>query len=255
MGCDMAGTVQATGRSAAKFKTGDQVYCDLSDYRFGGFAEYVCVKESALARKPASMTFEQAASIPHAAELALQAIHAAPTLRKGQHVLVNGAGGGVGTLLVQLLKPYQVEVTGVDCEEKLELLREVGYDAVVQYPKQDFTKLAKQYDLIIDTKTYLPALAYQRALKPDGCYITVGGKRLLRFVLAAKILNLFSRKCLKVLALKPNKNLERINEIFESGQLTPVIDSVFPFTEIPQAMTRFIRAEHKGKIVIQVCSE
>ena len=252
MGCDMAGRVEAVGSSASAFRPGDEVYCDLSGYRFGGFAEYACVSQRQLHRKPAGLSFEQAAAIPHAAELALQAIRTAPALRAGQEVLVNGAGGGVGTLAIQLLKQRDLTVTGVDRAEKLGRLRELAYDHVVSYPEEDFTRLGKQYDLIIDVKTSAPAHAYLRVLKPSGVYATVGGDKVFSFMLAAPPLSLFTRKRLKAVMLKPNGNLDEISELVESGTLKPVLDEVFAFADLPQALRKFRDARHVGKIVIRM---
>ena len=252
-GCDVAGRIEAVGGRVVRFKPGDEVYGDLSDgFRFGAFAEYVCAGERSLVHKPAAMSFTQAAAIPHAAELALQALQAAPPLQPGHHVLVNGAGGGVGTLAIQLMKPHGVETTGVDRADKLELLRSLEYDHVIEYPKNDFTRLGKLYDLILDTKTSHSVRALTRVLRPGGAYITVGGDKLGSVVLFGAAVGRFTGKRLKVVRLKPNKNLVYISRLFESGSLAPVIDQVFEFTEIRAALSRFRRAEHRGKIVIEV---
>jgi len=252
-GCDVAGRVEAVGDRVVRFKPGDEVYGDSSDgYRFGAFAEFVCVAERSLVHKPPAMSFTQAAAIPHAAELALQAIQAAPPLQPGQQVLVNGAGGGVGTLAIQLMKPHGVETTGVDRADKLELLRSLEYDHVIEYPKNDFTRLGKTYDLILDTKTSHSVLALARVLRPGGAYITVGGDKVGGVALFGAGVGRFTGKRFKVVALKPNKNLADISRLFESGNLVPVIDRVFEFTDIRAALSRFRRAEHRGKIVIEV---
>jgi NADPH:quinone reductase-like Zn-dependent oxidoreductase len=252
MGCEIAGRVEAVGPNVTTFALGDEVYGDLSGYRFGGFAEYVCVSARHLHRKPASVSFEQAAAIPHAAELALQAMKAAGELRAGQEVLVNGAAGGVGTLAIQLLKRHDLEVTGVDRVAKLGRLRELGYDHVVAYPEEDFTRRGKRYDLIIDVKTSAPAYAYLRALKPGGVYATVGGDKIFSFMLLAFLTAPLTRKRLKMVMLKPNKNLAEISELVGSGALAPVIDQTFAFSDLPLALTRFRDALHVGKIVIQM---
>jgi NADPH:quinone reductase-like Zn-dependent oxidoreductase len=252
MGCDMAGRVEAVGRSVSTFAAGDEVYGDLSGYRFGGFAEYVCVSARHLCRKPVAVSFEQAAAIPHASELALQAMQSASELRAGQEVLVNGAAGGVGTLAIQLLKRHDLEVTGVDRAAKLGRLRELGYDHVVAYPEEDFTRRGKQYDLIMDVKTSAPAYAYLRALKPGGVYATVGGDKIFSFMLLAPLISLLTRKRLKTVMLKPNKNLAEISQLFGSGVLKPVIDQIFAFSDLRQALRRFRDAQHVGKIVVRM---
>jgi NADPH:quinone reductase-like Zn-dependent oxidoreductase len=252
MGCDMAGRVEAVGRNVSTFAPGDEVYGDLSGYRFGGFAEYVCVSAQHVHRKPAAVSFEQAAAIPHAAELALQAIQSASELKAGQEVLVNGAAGGVGTLAIQLLKRLDLEVTGVDRAAKLGQLRELGYDHVVAWPEEDFTRRGKRYDLIIDVKTSAPAYAYLRVLKPAGVYATVGGDKIFSFMLLAPLIALLTRKRLKAVMLKPNRNLAEISELLGSAALNPVIDRIFAFSDLRQALTRFRDAQHVGKIVIRM---
>ncbi|MGD8809302.1 MAG: NAD(P)-dependent alcohol dehydrogenase [Gammaproteobacteria bacterium] len=252
MGCDMAGRVESAGQNVSSFASGDEVYGDLSGYGFGGFAEYVCVNPENLERKPAGVSFEQAAAIPHAAELALQAMRSADPLRAGQEVLVNGAGGGVGTLLIQLLKRLDVEVTGVDRASKLGRLRELGYDHVVAWPEEDFTRLGRRYDLIVDVKTSAPAYAYLRALKPAGVYATVGGDKIFSFMSLAPVVSLFTRRRLKAVMLKPNRNLSEISALLGSGALAPIVDEVFAFCDLRQALTRFQNAQHVGKIVIRM---
>jgi NADPH:quinone reductase-like Zn-dependent oxidoreductase len=252
MGCDVAGRVEAVGSNVSSFAPGDEVYGDLSGYRFGGFAEYVCVNASQLHRKPTAVSFEQAAAIPHAAELALQAMRSPKELRAGQQVLINGAGGGVGTLAIQLLKRQGLEVTGVDRVAKLGRLRELGYDHVIAWPEEDFTRRGQQYDLIIDVKTSLPAWAYLRALKPRGLYATVGGDKVFLFMLLAPLINLFTRKWLKAVMLKPNKNLAEISELIGAGALEPEIDRIVPFADLKQALAQFREGSHVGKIVIRL---
>jgi NADPH:quinone reductase-like Zn-dependent oxidoreductase len=252
MGCDMAGRVEAVGSKVDAFAPGDEVYGDLSGYRFGGFAEYVCVRAQHLYRKPESVSFEEAAAVPHAAELAIQAIRSGRELRAGQTILVNGAAGGVGTLAIQLLKRTDVEVTGVDRAEKLDRLRGLGYDHVLAYPDEDFTRRDERYDLIIDVKTNAPAYAYLRVLKPQGVYATVGGDKAASFMLLAPILSAFTRKRLRMVALKANKHLAEISTMLEVGELKPVIDQTFAFGDLRDALTRFHGAEHVGKIVIRM---
>ena len=250
MGCDMAGVVESTGSSVTTFKPGDAVYGDLSGYRFGAFAEYVCVNEKSLAIKPATLSFEQAAAIPHAAELALQAIQKANPLQPGQRVLVNGAGGGVGTQAIQLLRQYGVETTAVDNGDKLALLKSLGYDHVIDYRDVDFTNTGQRYDFILDTKTSRTVADYARALNPGGVYATVGGKKIFRFMLRAIISKWFYHGSFKLVGLKPNKNLQHINQLIGAGVLQPTLDGPYRFDEIPAQLERFRRGEHLGKIVI-----
>ena len=150
------------------------MFGDLSG-RWGGFAEYVCAREEELAPKPAGLTFEEAAAIPQAAMLAVQGLRDEGRIRQGQKLLVNGAGGGVGTFAIQIARLYGAETTGVDSAAKLDMLRSLGYDHVLDYAQEDFTKTGQQYDLILDVKTNRSMLAYLRALEPGGTYVTVGG--------------------------------------------------------------------------------
>ena len=174
LGSDIAGRVEAVGKNVKQFQPGDEVFGEMAGYR-GGFAEYACAPEKLLARKPAGMTFEQAAAIPQAAVIALQGIRDKGQVQPGQKVLINGAGGSAGTFAVQLAKLYGAEVTGVDNTGKLDFMRSLGADHVIDYTREDFTKNGKQYDLILDVIAHRSVFAYKRALKPNGTYFVVGG--------------------------------------------------------------------------------
>ena len=254
LGAEISGTVQAVGDRAIKFRPGDCVYGDISEAGFGGFAEFACVREHALVRKPAGMSFEQAASLPHAAMLALQGLVDVGRIRTGESVLINGAGGGVGTIGVQIAKQHGAEVTGVDSERKLEMLRSVGFDHVIDHTKEDFTRSGRRYDLILDTKTNRSPLRYLRALKPGGRYVTVGGHlpRLIQVFLMGPLLASITRKQIRIVGLKPNKDLGHINRLFETEGLRCVIDGPYPLAEVPKAIRRFGDAKHVGKILIRV---
>src|SRR5687768_4425933 len=181
LGSDVSGRVVGLGSDVRRFRVGDAVYGDLSrigPHGWGGFAEYVCARERALVLKPARMTFEQAAALPQAGQLAVQGLAANGPLKPGQKILINGAGGGVGTIGVQLAKAQAVEVTGVDRASKHEMMRSVGFDHVIDYEKEDFTRTGRRYDLILDTKTNRSPFEYARALTPKGTYATVGGDKL-----------------------------------------------------------------------------
>ena len=175
-GVEISGQAEAVGKNVTKFKPGDGVYGDISECGFGGFAEYVCAHENALALKPAGMTFVEAAAIPHAAMLALQGLRDDGQIQPGQKLLINGAGGGVGTLGIQIAKSFGVEeATGVDNSGKLDMMRSLGFDHVIDYTQEDFTESGQRYDLILDTKTNRSIFKYMRALTPNGIYVTVGG--------------------------------------------------------------------------------
>jgi NADPH:quinone reductase-like Zn-dependent oxidoreductase len=229
------------------------VYGDLSD-RWGGFAEYTCAHEKDLALKPASMSFEEAASIPQAAMLAVQGLIDKGQIHSGQKLLINGAGGGVGTFGVQIAKLYGVEVTGVDNSGKLEMMRSLGFDHVIDYKKEDFTKNGKCYDLIVDAKTNRPMSHYTRALCPNGIYVTVGGSyaRLIQALFLGPWIKMISKKSIRIVALKKNKDLDYMNGLFEAGKIKAVIDGPYRLDEVPQTFRLFDEGAHKGKVVITV---
>ena len=254
LGAEVAGRVESVGKDAKKFKPGDDVYGDISESGFGGFAEYVSVPEDALALKPAAMTFHEAAALPHASMLAVQGLIDEGQIQEGEKLLINGAGGGVGTFGVQIAKLYGVETTGVDSGAKLELLHSVGFDHVIDYEREDFTKNGQRYDLILDTKTNRSPFKYIRSLKPNGRYVTVGGHldRLFQALCLGPWISLFSKKHLRIVGLKPNKDLGYVNALFEGGKLKCVIDGPFELSETPQAVQYFGEGKHKGKVVIAV---
>lgn len=253
LGSDVAGEIESVGRAVQQWKVGDRVYGDLSGYRFGGFAEYVCAREKDVAIMPDGMSFAQAAAIPQAGVLATQALLDYGQVKPGQSVLINGAGGGVGTLGIQVLKAMgEIEVTGVDSGIKLATLRDIGFDHVIDYQEQDFTAANTQYDLIVDTKTNRSPGRYLRVLKPNGIYATVGGQlwRVAQLVLFGLVVNKLSTKQLKVVALKPNKDLAIYNKLFIEGNLKPVIDGPYPLEDLPSVFERYIKGIQVGKIVV-----
>ncbi|MGB5895224.1 MAG: NAD(P)-dependent alcohol dehydrogenase, partial [Ignavibacteriaceae bacterium] len=249
---ELAGIIEALGKNAALFKVGDAVYGDISGYGFGSFAEYICINEKGLVLKPGKMSFEQAASIPHASMLAVQALIDIGQVQKGQKILINGAGGGFGTFGLQIAKLYSTEVTGVDTGDKLEMMKSIGFDHIIDYRKEDFTKNGQRYDLILDAKTNLSTFNYLRSLSPNGRYVTVGGatSRLLQAFFLGRLILLFNKKTIRIVALKPNKDLDYINELFEVGKIKPVIDGPYKLNEVPEAIRYFGEGKHKGKIVI-----
>lgn len=253
LGSDIAGVVEAVGPGVTRFQPGDAVYGDLSG-RWGGFAEFVCAPETALAPKPEGMTFEQAAAIPQAGLLALQALAMAGPLWPGQTLLINGAGGGVGTFALQLARLHGVVVSAVDSAGKLEMLRELGAARVLDFARVDFTRSPERYDLILDVKTTRSVRACARALSPGGTYITVGGAipRLLQALLLRPWIALMQRKRIGVLALKANEGLETLSALFDAGHLRPVIDRCFSLEATVQAFRFYREGQHKGKVVITV---
>ena len=258
LGSDVAGRVAELGNGVQRFGVGDEVYGDLSAFGsagWGGFAEFVCAPETALVLKPSRMTFEQAAALPQAGQLAVQGLLAGGPLKPGQKILINGAGGGVGTIGVQLAKVHGVDVTGVDRASKHHMMRSVGFDHVIDYETEDFTRNGVRYDLIVDTRTNRRPADYIRALNPGGTYATVGGA-LMRDLFRVAIYGLWSRrtvgKTLRLVGLKANRDLPYLNERFEAGQLAPVIDGPYTLSEGREAFRRFGAGDHLGKIVFTI---
>ena len=252
LGADVAGVVETAGSRVTGFQPGDAVFGDLWD-SWGGFAEYACTKAAGFERMPANATFEQAAAVPQAGVLALQALRKARHLQPGQKVLINGAGGGVGTFAIQLAKLTGVEVTGVDASHKLETARSVGADHVLDYRETDFATTGEQYDLIVDCQNYRSMFEIRRALRPGGVFAMVGGSIPRVYQLWA--INLFEpltrdgRK-LRLVAAGPNKGLSELRDLIEAGKLTPLIDRTFRLEEAAAAMRYFDEGHHRGKVVI-----
>ena len=200
------------------------------------------------------MTFEEAAAIPQAAMLAIQGLCDEGQIQSQQKLLINGAGGGVGTFAVQIAKLKGLEVTGVDSSGKLDMMLSMGFDHVIDYKHEDFTKNGKTYDLILDVKTNRSIFDYMHTLCRNGVYVTVGGSmfRLIQALFLRPWISMISKKKICIVALKSNKDLEYINELFETGNLKPVIDGTYRIDEIPKALRLFGEGTHKGKIVITV---
>jgi len=256
LGSDVAGRVELVGKDHKEFQLGDEVFGEMEDYH-GGFAEYVCTRGKIWALKPASITFEQAAAIPQAGVIALQGIRDKAQVQSGQKVLINGAGGGAGSLAVQLAKNSGAEVTGVDNTKKLDFMRSLGADHVIDYTREDFTKNRKQYDFILDLIAYRSAFAYARALKTNGSYYAVGGSvaTFLQFLFFGPWIKRNSGKTVRLLMVQRNrKDLETITELFESGKVRLNIDRQYPLSEVPEALRYFGEERTKGKIVINVAS-
>lgn len=247
-GIELAGVVTALGEGVGKFKFGDRVFGDISDNGWGTFAEYGCYKEVDLIRIPENMSFMDAAAIPHAAMLAYQGLFDIGGLVKGQQVLINGAGGGMGAFAIQMAKLFDAEITGVDNEAKLDFMTAQGCDHVIDYRKQDITELNRQFDLILDAKTTRYPSKYLKILKPKGKYVTVGGhvKRLIQLF----VLNKFGKNQLKMVGLKQNKDLEIVNDWYGKGNIKPVIDGPYTLEKVPELVDYFGEGRHRGKIII-----
>lgn len=253
LGSDIAGRVEAVGQKVTHFKPGDAVFGDICN-SWGGFAEYVCAPENLLMLKPQSMSFEQAAAIPQAAVLAWQALQDIRPVKRGDKVLINGAGGGVGTFAIQMAKALGAEVSAVDSAEKLTLLQSLGADHVIDYKLIDFTNSNNQYHLIIDVVAHHSIFQYKKALLPNGILVVVGGKisSIFQAGVFGSLLSVGGSKKMGILMHKPNKNLEMISQLFESGKVVPVIDKCYKLNEVPEALLRIGKGRVQGKIVISV---
>jgi NADPH:quinone reductase-like Zn-dependent oxidoreductase len=254
LGSDIAGRVEVAGRNIRRFRPGDEVFGDILP-RLGGFAEYVCTRESALALKPAGMTFEEVAAIPQAAVIALQGIRDKGHVQPGQRVLINGAGGGAGTFAVQLAKMYGAEVTGVDNIGKLDFMRSLGADHVIDYTREEFTKNGKQYDLILDIVAHRSVFAYKRALRSDGSYFLAGGSvaTMLQILLLGPWIRRTTGEKIRILVVRPNtEDLDFVKVLIEAGKLTPVIDKTYPLREVPEAIGYVGEGHARGKVVISM---
>lgn len=253
LGADIAGTVEAVGGNVTRFQPGDDVFGDLWD-NWGGFAEYACAHESAVERMPANITFSEAATIPQAGGLALQGLNQAGPIEPGQKVLINGAGGGVGTFALQIAKHCGAEVTGVDAPHKLDAIRSLRADHVLDYTQTLYTRTGEQYDVILDCQCTQSFFEYKRALTPNGKYVAVGGKssRLLQILLFGHCLS-FTRdnRKLQLLLGEPNKHLADLKELVELGRIAPIIDSTYSIEDVPAALTRFGEGLCVGKISIK----
>jgi NADPH:quinone reductase-like Zn-dependent oxidoreductase len=256
-GLDVAGTVVAVGADVTRFKTGDEVF----GMSHGAYAEYAPVLESKLAHKPASLTFEQAAVVPISGGTALQALRKAGSIKAGDKVLVIGASGGVGTFAVQLAKAFGAEVTGVASASKLDLVRSIGADHVIDYAKGDYLDGAKRYDFIIDIAGNNGLSRLRGALAATGTLVIVGGEeggsitggfgRSLR----AGLVSMFVSQRLTMLASKEqSSDLEELSQYFVKGQVTPVVDKTYPLAQVPAAMAHLEAGEARGKIAITMNS-
>lgn len=259
LGCDIAGRIEAVGRSVKKFKPGDEIFGDLSNCGWGGFAEYVCVPENAnaISLKPSDMTFERSAAVPQAAVLALQGFRQG-AIDQAKKVLINGAAGGVGSFAVPIAKSYGAEVTGVDSKEKLIFLRSLGADHVIDYRQQDFTRNGQQYDLILDVQGYHSISDYKRALSANGIYVFVGGSMALvnQLLLLGPLISMTGSQKLGLLMHKPDaKDLDIMKTLFTEGKNEPVIDKCYPLSEVAEAIRYYETGQVEGKIVITMSED
>lgn len=253
LGSDIAGRVEATGKNITEFKPGDEVFGEIPGYH-GGFAEYVCVDGHTLALKPPSLTFEQAAAIPQAGVIALRGIRDQGQAQPGQKVLINGGGGSGGSFAIQLAKLCGAEVTGVDGTNKLDFMRSLGADHVIDYTRENFAKNGKQYDLILDLIAHRSVFDCQRALRPNGTYFFTGGSVAVIFqiLLLGPFIKRLTTKDVRMLFVPQNrKDLLAMTELCQTGQIVPAIDKCYSsLDEVPAAMRYVAEGNAKGKVVI-----
>ncbi|MBE9030359.1 NAD(P)-dependent alcohol dehydrogenase [filamentous cyanobacterium LEGE 11480] len=255
IGTDIAGRVEVVGAAVTQFQAGDEVFGDLSEVGFGAFAEYACVPETALALKPINLTFEQAATVPVSALTALQGLRDYGEIQPGQKVLINGASGGVGSFAVQIAKAFGAIVTGVCHTEKVDMVRSLGADDVIDYNQTDVTRSGQQYDLIIDTAAYRSVSDYQPILSPRGTYVLVGGDttRFFQVMLLGPWFAKRMRRQVKCLTQKPNQaDLIVLKELIEAGKIAPAIDQTYDLSEVPAAIRRVEQRQVRGKVAIRV---
>jgi len=258
LGVDFAGTVEAVGKNVTQFKPGDDVFGGKG----GAFAEYVCRRaEGAVALKPANITFEQAASINIAGITALQGLRDKGKVQPGQKVLINGASGGVGTFAVQIAKSFGADVTGVCSTRNVDLVRSLGADRVIDYTKEDFTKSADRYDVILDNVANHSLSECRRVLNPKGKYVMVGGGGaneqgfigLLARPLKAMVLSPFISQQMGMMMADPSqKDLTILGDLMQSGKMKPVIDRTYKLSEVPAAIAYLEEGHARGKVIITV---
>jgi NADPH:quinone reductase-like Zn-dependent oxidoreductase len=255
LGLAIAGRVEAVGSNVSEFRPGDEVYAGIGT---GGFAEYVCVPEGALAPKPSNLTFEQAAAVPITGVTALQALRDIGRVQPGQKVLINGASGGVGTFAVQIAKTFGGDVTGVCRTTNVDLVRSIGADHVIDYTQEDFTRNGQQYDLIFDNVGNWTLSELRRALTPRGTLIPNSNKGsgrwlggFLRRAVQALVVSPFVPQRLRPFAAtEKRQDLVVLTELIESGKVTPVIDSTYPLSEAAEALSHYGAGHARGKVII-----
>ena len=258
LGVDFAGTVETVGKNVTQFKPGDEVFGG----REGAFAEYVCRRAvGSVASKPASITFEQAASLNIAGITALQAVRDRGKIQSGQKVLINGASGGVGTFAVQIAKSFGADVTGVCSTRNVDLVRSLGADRVIDYTKEDFTKGEQKYDVILDNVANHSLSEFRHVLTPNGKYVMIGGGGaneqgvfgvMLRPLKAMVLSKFVDQQMGMMMADSNQKDLSLLAEMVESGKMKPVIDRTYKLAEVPEAIGYLEQGHARGKVVIVV---
>jgi NADPH:quinone reductase-like Zn-dependent oxidoreductase len=239
------------------FQEGDEVFGNMTAYGLGAYAEYVCAPARAFALKPARLTFEEAATVPQSAVLALQGLRGKRQIRPGDRVLINGAGGNVGPFAVQIARYFGAEVTGVDSTAKLDMVSAVGADHVIDYTREDVIGNGKRYDLILDVVARRSMLEWRRVLNPTGAYVMLGASTalLLQGAFLGPLISMTgSKKTAVMWWWKPFKqeDVAFLSELVDAGKLTPVIDRRYPLSEVPEALRYLETGAARGKVTISV---
>ncbi len=254
LGLDVAGQVERVGKNVTRFQPSDQVFGDLTEYGYGAFAEYACAPEDAFALKPANLTFEEAATVPQAAVMALQGLRDKRRIQPGDKVLINGAGGNVGPFAVQIAKSFGAEVTGVDHTNKLDMLHSIGADHVIDYTEEDYTQSGQRYDWILDVAAYRSIFESKRALRPRGVYVMVPASmaRMFQAMVLGPLISVAGSHKMGTMMWKPFnlKDVVFLKELLEAGKVTPVIDRRYPLTGVPEALRYQQEGHARGKVVI-----
>ncbi|NQT94423.1 MAG: NAD(P)-dependent alcohol dehydrogenase [Lentisphaerae bacterium] len=257
-GVDMAGRIEAVGSAVKQLRPGDEVFGDVCECGGGAFAEYVCASEDALALKPSNMTFQETAAVPMAAVTAVKALRDRGHIQAGQKVLVHGASGGVGTYGVQIAKALGAEVTAVCSTSKLDMVRSIGADHVIDYTQEDFAAGERRYDLILAANGCRSILDYKRALSPNGvCIVTGGtGAQIYQAMFLGSLISMTGSKKIGSMVSRPDKKvLDFLKELIEAGKVAPVIDRCYPLSEVPEAVRYLGDGHAKGKVVVTVLNE
>ena len=257
LGLDVAGQVEAVGPGVTAFRPGDDVFGDLTEFGYGAFAEFACAPEGAWASMPVGMTYELAATVPQSGILALQGLRGGERIRPGSRVLVNGASGNVGPFAVQLARAFGAHVTGVCSTAKMDMVRGLGADQVIDYTREDYTRSGQRWDWIVDVKGNHSLLENRRALTPGGEYVMVGGSTggIFAALLLGPLLSLVARRKLGLMMWwKPFKrdDVARLSRLIAAGSITPVIDRRYSLAEVPEALRHLEAGHARGKIVITV---
>jgi NADPH:quinone reductase-like Zn-dependent oxidoreductase len=249
--------VESVGSGVTRFQPGDEVFGDLFNYRMGAFAEYVCASEKAFLGRPAGLSFEEAATLPHSAVLAVQGLRlrSGRTVGEGDKVLVVGASGNVGPFCVQIAKAFGAEVTAVASTDKLDFVRSLGADHVIDYTKVDYTRTGERYDWIVDVDAHHSVLRWRQALRPKGVYVALGGSVgwLLKSVVQGPVLSLATGKRMGLMLWwKPFNpdDVETLKGLIAAGKLKPVIDRSYPLAQVVDALRRVDDGHARGKVLV-----